>query len=41
MYVNMRLPKVEPREIEPPTHCPLPDPNHPEQSRCHSSQRRP
>jgi len=31
MYVNMRLPKVEPQEIEPPTHCPLPDPSNPQQ----------
>lgn len=31
MYMNMRLPKVEPGEIEPPTHCSLPDPDHPEQ----------
>ena len=26
MHLSVRLPKVEPLHIEPPTHCPLPDP---------------
>lgn len=29
MHLSVRLPKVEPLHIEPPTRCPLPDPNHP------------
>jgi hypothetical protein len=29
MHLSVRLPKVEPLHIEPPTHCPLPDPKNP------------
>ncbi len=29
MHLNVRLPKVEPSDIHAPTHCPLPDPQHP------------
>jgi len=29
MHLSVRLPKVEPSYIEPPTRCPLPDPKHP------------
>lgn len=29
MRLNVRLPKVEPLQIQPPTHCPLPDRKHP------------
>jgi hypothetical protein len=29
MYLSVRLPKVEPLHLEPPTHCPLPDPKNP------------
>ena len=29
MHLNVRLPKVEPWHLEPPTRCPLPDPEHP------------
>ena len=29
MHLSVRLPKVEPLHIEPPTHCPLRDPKNP------------
>jgi transposase-like protein len=29
MHLNVRLPKVDPLHIEPPTRCPFPDPKHP------------
>jgi transposase-like protein len=29
MHLSVRLPNVEPLHIEPPTHCPLPDPKNP------------
>lgn len=33
MHLSVRLPKVEPLNIEPPTRCPLPNPNNP-QRKC-------
>jgi hypothetical protein len=30
--LNLRLPKVEPFEIHPPTHCPLRDRRHPKKN---------
>ena len=29
MHLNVRLPKVDPLHIDPPTRCPLSDPKHP------------
>jgi transposase-like protein len=31
MHLSVRLPKVEPSHIEPPTRCPLPTPKHPKE----------
>ncbi len=31
MHLNVRLPKVQPETIQPPTHCPYPDRKHPKQ----------
>lgn len=37
MHLNVRLPKVEPSRIEPPTRCPLPDPKNPKK-KCSGTQ---
>jgi transposase-like protein len=36
MHLNVRLSKVEPLHIEPPKHCPLPDPKNPK-SKCNGT----
>jgi len=40
MYVNVRLPTVEPQAIEPPMHCPLPDPANPKR-KCNGGRFKP
>ena len=37
MHLSVRLPKVEPLHIEPPTQCPLPHPKHPKRN-CSGTQ---
>jgi hypothetical protein len=36
MHLTVRLPKVEPQTILPPTRCPLPDPKNPKK-KCHGT----